>query len=503
MDFTQYTFPEYRANWHHELLCSYLDRFIKGSIPNLMVFMPPQHGKSELVSRRTPAKILGDYPDDKVVIASYSDTMAAGFNRDVQRIMETQEYTDTYPGTMIASTEREYSGSWMKNSSLLEVVGRRGSLRTVGVGGSLTGNPADWAFIDDPVKDAIEASSPTTQENIWSWYNDVFLTRCNNRTRKLITQTRWDENDLSGKLLKVMENSDRLDDQWEILCLPAIREDYTNPFDPRELGDALWPEEHSLAKIEAVRARSARTFFALYQQNPKPVQAGGEFYKGFDMARHVKHVEYDPALPLIVSFDENVVPYQPALIGQIHGKTYRAIREITMRTPNNTIKAACDSITATYPDHTTGMFINGDATSQKEDVKLEKGYDFFRLIIQYLARYRPQRRVGKSNPSVAMRGSWLNDVFSNGTGGIGIEIDPKCIELIADLNFVKEGPDKGKVKQEGIDPHSKKRCQLRGHLSDCLDYTMTENFQGDYLLYQKGGARFNISYGHNESKHSY
>ena len=54
-DFVQYTKPDYEINWHHDLLMDYLQQFAEGKIKKLMVFMPPQHGKSELTSRRLPA----------------------------------------------------------------------------------------------------------------------------------------------------------------------------------------------------------------------------------------------------------------------------------------------------------------------------------------------------------------------------------------------------------------------------------------------------------------
>ena len=50
LNFTQYTFPSYRANRHHQVLAAYLDEFIAGRIKRLLVLMPPQHGKSELAS---------------------------------------------------------------------------------------------------------------------------------------------------------------------------------------------------------------------------------------------------------------------------------------------------------------------------------------------------------------------------------------------------------------------------------------------------------------------
>jgi hypothetical protein len=85
LEFTRYTKEDYVANWHHRSYAATLDDFMAGKIKRLMVFMPPQHGKSELCSRRMPAKILGDNPNCRVAVVAYNHTFAAKFNRDVQR----------------------------------------------------------------------------------------------------------------------------------------------------------------------------------------------------------------------------------------------------------------------------------------------------------------------------------------------------------------------------------------------------------------------------------
>src|SRR3990170_2556200 len=63
LHFNTYTFAAYQVSWHHIVLCDYLDRFVDGDITRLMVLMPPRHSKSEHVSRRLPAYILGRYPE--------------------------------------------------------------------------------------------------------------------------------------------------------------------------------------------------------------------------------------------------------------------------------------------------------------------------------------------------------------------------------------------------------------------------------------------------------
>ena len=67
LDFTTTTKKNFRVNWHHERICDKLDKFARGEIPRLMIFMPPRHGKSELASRRLPAFLLGNNPDKQVI----------------------------------------------------------------------------------------------------------------------------------------------------------------------------------------------------------------------------------------------------------------------------------------------------------------------------------------------------------------------------------------------------------------------------------------------------
>jgi hypothetical protein len=92
--FVQFTKEDYSFNWHHRYLISKLQAFAEGKIKKLLVFMPPQHGKSELTSRRLPSFLLGIDPNKKIVGASYSGELSKSFNREVQRIIDTPEYKD-------------------------------------------------------------------------------------------------------------------------------------------------------------------------------------------------------------------------------------------------------------------------------------------------------------------------------------------------------------------------------------------------------------------------
>lgn len=262
--FVSYTKEDYRFNWHHIALCNQLERFAKGEIKKLMVFMPPQHGKSQLTTRHFPAYLLGIRPTTKICVCSYSATLAQSFNRDIQRIIDDIPYHDVFPDTLLnqSNVTTDAHGAYLRNSDIFETLNFRGFVKTVGVGGSLTGTPIDVGIIDDPFKDREEAMSIRIRDKVWSWYTDVFKTRLHNDSQELLIMTRWDSDDLAGRILK-QEND------WEVITFQAIKE-RDIPGDPREIGEALWPDKHSLERILSIKNTSPFTFSSLYQQEPKP-----------------------------------------------------------------------------------------------------------------------------------------------------------------------------------------------------------------------------------------
>lgn len=261
-DFVTTTKPDYTFSWHHRRICEALDDFAAGRIMKLMIFAPPQHGKSELSTRRLPAYLLGKNPRRRIAIISYSATLAEGFNRDIQRIIDDTVYHDIFPDTVLneSNVVTDVKSGFLRNSTMFETVPHRGSVRTVGVEGSLTGFPVDVALFDDLYKSREEALSTKRQETIKSFYESVLIPRLHNDSQQLLTFTRWCEDDLAGYLLS-KEND------WTVITLPAIKE-HEDATDPRAIGEALWPERHSVERIMAIRESTPAIFNALYQQQP-------------------------------------------------------------------------------------------------------------------------------------------------------------------------------------------------------------------------------------------
>ena len=278
--------PKYQLQWFHRVIANGCQDLIDGKIKNLMIFVPPQHGKSEIVSRNFPAWALGRDPNLKIVGCSYTIDLASQFSRSIQRIIDSPEYQAIFPNTYLnGSNVRSDTRGYLRNIDVFETVGHHGFYKAVGVGGGLTGTPVDIAIIDDPVKDAAEAYSSTYRERVWNWYNTVLTTRLHNNSRQLFIMTRWHEDDLAGRILKAEP------DDWNVIVIPALCEAENDGalMSDRHIGDALWPERHSLAKLLKQQQRSPRDFSALYQQ--RPVIEGGNIVKR-DWFRHISMAEF-------------------------------------------------------------------------------------------------------------------------------------------------------------------------------------------------------------------
>lgn len=264
-DFITYTKEDYISSDFSHKLCSELDDFYikcaNGERPVLVIEAPPQHGKSEIVSRMLPPYLFGLNPNLVVGGLSYGKDLASDMNRDIQRVMLSTEYKNLYPESSlnkkrVVTVEVEAK----RNSDMFEIVGKRGKYISQGVGGPLTGKRLDIGIIDDPIKNAKEALSKTVKDAIWNWYCTVFLTRLSKDSGQIIMATRWATDDLSGMILESNPNAKRL-------SFPAIDAD----------GNALVPDLHPVEKLLEVKSTVSSHFWsAMYQQSPT-VLGGGIF----------------------------------------------------------------------------------------------------------------------------------------------------------------------------------------------------------------------------------
>lgn len=255
-------FPKYVFGEHHKVICDALERVERGECKRLMIFMPPRHGKSMLVSEYFPAWFLGRNPTKKMIAASYNADLASDFGRKVRNQLLDMTWKTVFPGSEVEGGSAA--------ADRVNLVGG-GSYFAVGVGGAVTGRGADILLIDDPIKGREEADSETYRRKIKDWYASTAYTRLMPGGAIIIVLTRWHEDDLAGWCLTEQQH-----ENWEVLSLPAVatQHDCIGRFP----GDALWPEFYPLDRLDAIRMTiGPREWNALYQQRPVPDE--GAFFK--------------------------------------------------------------------------------------------------------------------------------------------------------------------------------------------------------------------------------
>ena len=236
----------------------------------LMVFTPPQVGKSRMISVMAPAHYLATHPDEYWVAASYAETLAARNSRHARNIVRSPEFQALYDVQL--SRASNSVTEW-------EFENHRGGFYACGVGGALTGRTAGILVIDDPVKDRQDADSPTIRDAAWDWWVSTARSRLNPESVCIIVNTRWHHDDLCGRILNGVEDTPgegniRDGGAWEVVELPALA--YEDDPLGREEGEPLDIPHHrhankeaALAWFEATRlAIGPRDWSALYQQRP-------------------------------------------------------------------------------------------------------------------------------------------------------------------------------------------------------------------------------------------
>lgn len=279
--------PEYEAGWLHYDICRRLEKFYDDVMakraPRLMLFVPPRHGKSYIASDFYPSWCLGKNPKLKFIAASYAVSLPIDFSRNIRDRIKTREYKAVFRHTAI-SQESKAAEAWKTTQG--------GAFVAAGVGGGITGKGADIFVIDDPIKDAEEADSEVVRDKIWDWYGSTAYTRMSPGGGMLVIQTRWHDDDLSGRLVLQMQDNIKKQvpedefDRWEIIQYPALatHDEWMNPDrtmteEPthekskklRNKGDALHPARFSTQLLKRIKnTAQPRHWSALYQQNPVP-----------------------------------------------------------------------------------------------------------------------------------------------------------------------------------------------------------------------------------------
>ena len=250
---------DYKVGKHHRMLADELMAITEGTKDRVCVNMPPRHGKSQLVSIYFPAWFIGKYPNKKILMVSHTSDLAVDFGRKVRNIIDSPAYKEIFPTVTLAADSKS-AGRWNTNSG--------GEYFACGVGSALAGRGADLLLVDDPHNEQdILSGNLDIFERAYEWFAYGARTRLMPGGRVAIIQTRWHQDDLTGRMVRDMTQNEG-SDQYEVVEFPAIFNENT----PNER--PLWPEFFDLEALK--RTKASMPVFqwnAQYQQNPTGEEA--------------------------------------------------------------------------------------------------------------------------------------------------------------------------------------------------------------------------------------
>lgn len=328
INFAQLIDKKYKPNWHHEEIANAIERAYDkvkaGGRARIILELPPRHGKSRLATEITPAWLLAKDPAMPIIVSAHTAQLAERFGLRSKMIMTSEEYEQLFPHIRLRKDSKA-KANWMTNKG--------GQYIGVGVGGSITGQGAVFAIVDDPIKNREEAESGVYREKIWDWFTSTLYTRLEGPGAVIVIMTRWHTDDLVGRLLAKQREDEEAGkehyDQWEVIRFPAIAEEDEKY---RKVGEPLWKDKFSVEDLEVIKNLNLYDWHSLYQQNPIH-SATQEFrqemfktYKPEDIKDiYLAHYTFvDPAISVKQGADNSVV----LTIGkEVYGPRWFRIRE--------------------------------------------------------------------------------------------------------------------------------------------------------------------------------
>lgn len=226
--------PKYMRPTHLRPLLERFELAVQGIPQTVCCSAPPRFAKTESVLH-VPGFMLRKRPDWTVSYTTYADSLSRSKAKKARAIAE----------RLGIKLESRAIGEWRTPEG--------GGMLSGGITGPLTGHGVNVLIIDDPVKNRVEAESPTYKARLRDFLSDVAFTRVEPGGSVFIFMTRWTEDDLIGHAVSELG--------FDYISMPALNENE----------ESLWPERWSSEALKARREKVAPyTWDSLYQQRPRP-----------------------------------------------------------------------------------------------------------------------------------------------------------------------------------------------------------------------------------------
>jgi predicted phage terminase large subunit-like protein len=256
--------------WHVDAIADHLQAISEGQIKNLLINVPPGHGKSLIVSvlwsawqwiRREEGGCW------RGLFASYDHGLAMRDSVRCRSLFESPWYRETFRPSWKLSGDQNEKGYFENTKSGFRI--------SLSVGGRGTGFRGDAIVVDDPLN-ASDQYSESVRREVSFWWDQAMSSRLNNMEtgNKIVIMQRLHETDLSGHILE--------QGNYEHLCLPSEFEPGRRSVtsigwsDPRaEPGEILFPALYPQKVLDQARRDLGSAGYAgQHQQRPSPAEGG-------------------------------------------------------------------------------------------------------------------------------------------------------------------------------------------------------------------------------------
>lgn len=198
-----------------------------------------------------------------------------------------------------------------------------------------------------------------------------------------------------------------------------------------------------------------------------PGMGGARAYPAFDSNLHIRSQDLSPRLPLCWCWDFNVAPLVTYICQKERdeiGPLFKVVDEIFLE--DGSIPDMCEAFKNRYPSHGAEIWVYGDATGKHRSTQTNMSN--YTIILNHMRDYGGNIRlkVPESNPAVTDRINAMNRTLKDESGISRLFVDPKCSELIDDLDQVLLDRQGGIKKVNNMsDPYYR-----RTHMSDAIGY---------------------------------
>ena len=276
------------TNWHHKYICDLLqaecERVIaqQPKTKDIIINVPFRSTKSLIVTVMFPVWAWIKSPKQRFITSSYSATLSIELATKSRDIIFSDWFKRRWGDVFHIKKDQNLKERYENN-----FVGMR---RATSVGGTVTGQGADFLIVDDPLSPQM-ANSATERENANEWYRTTFYSRLNQPDIgvRIIIMQRVHEDDLTGFLLG---KETRL--KYKHICIPAksgdgnIKPKHLEKFYDKDT-QLFWEDRFSQSTLDDYKsALGSYGYAGQLQQTPTPLDSGMIHKDWFKIDRYRK-----------------------------------------------------------------------------------------------------------------------------------------------------------------------------------------------------------------------